>query len=106
MPARHIVLLGLMGSGKTSIGRRVAEQLGWPLIDGDDELEARNDGRTAAEIADALGIDALHAMEAEVALEALARPEPAVIGPAASTIENDRVRTALADHWVVWLKAT
>jgi shikimate kinase len=106
MPARHIVMLGLMGSGKTSIGARVAEELGWPLIDGDVWLEERNGGRTAAEIADAEGIAALHAKEADVMLEALAHPEPAVIGPAASTIENERVRTALADHWVVWLKAT
>ena len=106
MPARHIVLLGLMGSGKTSIGRLVAEQLGWPLVDGDDWLEERNGGRTAAQIADDVGIDALHAMEADIALDALALSTAAVIGPAASTIEDARVRTALADHWVVWLKAT
>ena len=106
MPARHVVLLGLMGSGKTSIGRLVAEELGWPLIDGDEWLEERNGGRTAADIADAEGIPALHAKEAEVALDALALPDPAVIGPAASTIENERVREALVGHAVVWLQAT
>ena len=106
MPARHIVLLGLMGSGKTSIGLRVAERLGWPLIDGDVWLAERSGGRTAAEVSDAEGIEALHAMEADVALDALAQPAPAVIGPAASTIENDRVRGALAGHGIVWLKAT
>ena len=106
MPARHVVLLGLMGSGKTSIGLRVAERLGWPLVDGDVWLEERAGGRTAAEIAEAEGIEALHAMEAAIALEALAQPAPAVIGPAASTIENEGVRAALAGHGVVWLKAT
>jgi shikimate kinase len=99
-------MLGLMGSGKTSIGRLVAEELGRPLIDGDVWLEERNGGRTAADIADEHGIEALHALEAEVALDALASSEPAVIGPAASVIENARVRDALAGHAVVWLEAT
>lgn len=102
---RHIVLLGLMGAGKTSVGRRVAARLGRELIDGDAVLEARMGGRTAAQIAESEGIEALHAMEAEIALEALASSVPAVIGPAASVIEVDAVRDALAGHAVVWLTA-
>ncbi len=105
MPAdRHVVLLGLMSSGKSSVGRRVAERLGRPLIDGDELLEART-GSTAAQIADAEGIERLHELEAEIVLEALTSTEPAVIGPAASVIEVDAVRSALADHVVVWLAA-
>lgn len=102
---RHIVLLGLMGAGKTSVGRRVAERLGRPLIDGDERLEAANSGRTAAQIADAEGIEKLHELEAGIAFEALAEPTPSVIGPAASVIEVDAVRDALAGHLVVWLTA-
>src|SRR3546814_20661141 len=60
---------------------------------------------TAAEVADSEGIDALHDMEAQIALDALASTTPAVIGPAASTIEVDAVREALAHHLVVWPKA-
>jgi len=105
MPAdRHVVLLGLMSAGKTSVGRRVAERLGRPLIDGDALLEART-GCTAAEIADAEGIEHLHGLEAEIVLEALTSAESAVIAPAASVIEVDAVRAALADHVVVWLAA-
>jgi shikimate kinase len=103
---RHLVLLGLMGAGKTSVGRRVAERLGRPLIDGDAVLEARTGGLTAAQVAEAEGIDALHALEAEIAMEALASSTPAVIGPAASVIELDVVRDALAGHLVVWLTAS
>lgn len=98
-------MLGLMGAGKTSVGRRVAKRLGRPLIDGDVVLEERTGGRTAAEVAKSDGIDALHAMEAEIALEALASTTPAVIGPAASVIEVDAVRDAMAGHVVVWLTA-
>src|SRR5690606_21028979 len=75
------------------------------LIDGDDRLEAASDGLTAADIADASGIEHLHELEAEIALAALREPVPAVIGPAASVIEVDAVRDALADHLVVWLHA-
>jgi shikimate kinase len=99
---RHVVLLGLMAGGKTSVGRRVAARLNRPLLDGDDILEERL-GQTAAEIADAEGIDRLHELEAEIALEALASTTPAVIGPAASVVELDAVRDAMAGHVVVWL---
>lgn len=94
-----------MSSGKSSVGRRVAERLGRPLVDGDEVLEARPGGRTAAEIADAEGIEALHRLEEEIALAALADPEPAVIGPAASAIDSADFRRALDGHVVVWLRA-
>lgn len=102
-PVRHVVLLGLMGGGKTSVGRRVAERLGRPLLDGDGILEERTGGRTAAQVAEAEGIERLHELEAEIALEALAWSTPAVIGPAASVVELDVVRDAMAEHLVVWL---
>lgn len=102
---RHVVILGLMSAGKTSVGRRVAERLRRELIDGDVRLERASGGLTAADIADASGVEHLHALEAEIALEALREPVPAVIGPAASVIEVDAVRDALAEHVVVWLSA-
>jgi len=99
---RHVVLLGLMGGGKTSVGRRVAARLGRPLLDGDEILEERF-GQTAAQIADAEGVDRLHELEAEIALEALSSTTSAVIGPAASVVELDAVREAMTGHVVVWL---
>lgn len=102
MSGRHVVLLGLMGAGKTSLGRRVGRRLDRPLVDGDDELEART-GHTARELADAEGLDALHVQEAEIALAALARADPVVLGPAASVVESSDVRHALQGHHLVWL---
>jgi shikimate kinase len=101
----HVVLLGLMGAGKTSIGRIVADRLGCLLIDGDEQLAERTGGRTAADVAAAEGIDALHAMESDIALRALASGDPAVIGPAASVCESAVVRDHLVDQAVVWLTA-
>ena len=102
---RHVVLLGLMGAGKTSIGRIVAERLSVHLIDGDEQLAKRTGGRTAAEIADAEGIEHLHDLEVEVALAALDSPDDAVIGPAASVCESATVRDHMAGHTLVWLTA-
>ena len=99
------MLLGLMGAGKTSVGRRAARRVGRELIDGDAVLRERT-GMTAAEIADSEGIQALHDLEAEIAMEALDLVEPAVITPAASVIEVDAVRDALSHHIVVWLTAS
>jgi shikimate kinase len=103
--ARHVVLLGLMGAGKTSIGRLVAGHLGCELIDGDERLADRTGGRTAADVAAAEGIDVLHTLEAEIALAALASADPAVIGPAASVCESAAVRDHLVGHAIVWLVA-
>jgi shikimate kinase len=101
----HVVLLGLMGAGKTSIGRIVADRLGVPLIDGDVQLGEVTGGRTAAEIADAEGIEHLHRLEVEVAVAALDSPDDAVIGPAASVCESARARDHMAGHTIVWLTA-
>jgi shikimate kinase len=102
---RHVVLLGLMGAGKTSIGRIVADRLGVQLIDGDEQLAEIAGGRTAAEIADAEGIEHLHRLEVEVAVTALDSADDAVIGPAASVCESPTARDRMAGHTVVWLTA-
>ena len=55
---RHVVLVGLMGSGKTTVGRLVARRLGWPLVDNDVEL-GRRIGMTAREFTAREGLDRL-----------------------------------------------
>ena len=75
---RHVVLVGLMGSGKTTVGRLVASSLGWPMRDSDTEIEAR-EGRTVRELDESVGTVAMHALEAEALLASLASPVPSVI---------------------------
>lgn len=106
VPVRAIVLLGLMGAGKTSVGRIVADRLGWPLDDSDPQIRART-GRTVKELRDTLGTDGMHALEAEHLLLALAAPRPRVITPSAWSIEDPACRDALAgpDLLVAWLRA-
>jgi shikimate kinase len=106
-PLRHVALLGLMGVGKTTVGRLLAGSLGWPLADSDGEIEAR-EGASVREIQRLRGAPALHALEAAVLLGQLDAPGPSVICAAASTIEDERCRRALGAPGVraVWLTAS
>ena len=49
MSSWNIVLIGFMGSGKTTVGREVARRLGWSFVDTDDEIE-RGAGKSIAAI--------------------------------------------------------
>jgi shikimate kinase len=99
------VLVGAMGSGKTTIGVPLAATLRRPFVDNDAQLLART-GSTAAELAAREGVDALHEAEAEAVRDALDASEPSVIAAAASSITDPAVRSALRrDAFVVWLRA-
>jgi shikimate kinase len=99
-PVRHVAVVGLMGSGKTTIGSRLASLLGWPLRDSDVEIEAR-EHRTVRQLRDDLGVDAMHALETRQLLDALADPGPSVVCPAASVGDVDACVAALADPAVL-----
>jgi len=64
-PVRLIALVGFMAAGKTTVGRRLADRLGWRFIDVDAEIEARS-GRGIAEWFRDPGELAFRAMEAEL----------------------------------------
>lgn len=103
----HVVLVGLMGSGKTTVGAALAAAMGVPQRDSDTDIE-RETGLTARDLAARDGIDALHALEAHYLLEALRQPGTTVISAAASTLDDPSCRSRLRDrrHLVVWLRAS
>ena len=103
----HIVLVGLMGSGKTTVGATLAAALGVPHRDSDADIERQYD-LTGREIAARDGIDALHAVDARHLREALDQPGTSVISAAASTLDDAGCRAAMRDprHLVVWLDAS
>ena len=101
---KHIVFVGLMGSGKTTIGEIVASQLQFRQTDSDVDVLAAT-GRTARQIADEDGADVIHDEEARQLLRRLAEPTPYVIGAAASTIERATCREAVhRGAMVVWVR--
>jgi len=104
-PDRHLVLVGLMGTGKTTLGRALARRLARPLFDSDEMVESRH-GRTVREIWHADGEPAYRALESEALRDALAGP-PAVIAAAGGVVlspENRRLLLASGAR-VVWLRA-
>jgi shikimate kinase len=101
---RHIVLIGLMASGKTTVGVALATRLGRPFVDNDAQLQART-GHSAREIAITEGADGLHRREAEALVAALAMPTPAVVAAAAAAPLEPDVAAALRSHDVVYLRA-
>jgi len=107
---RAIVVTGLMGAGKTTVGQRLAEQLGWLWRDSDVDIEAET-GRTVRELREEDGVDAMHARESAELLDAIGPaggpPRPTVVSAAASVIDDPICRAALArpDVAVVWLHA-
>jgi shikimate kinase len=103
-PPRHLVLVGPMGAGKTTIGTLLSAATGLPLIDNDRVLTT-TEGEDAADIARERGVDSLHDRECRQLLTALAAPEPSVVGAAASTVEIPSCRAALGGHFVAWLRA-
>jgi shikimate kinase len=100
------VLVGLMGSGKTTVGRLLAERLGRRLIDTDAEVEAAT-GRTVREIWLSDGEPVYRRLENGAVVDALAATEPAVIAAAGGVVLSADNRRALQDSGavVVWLSA-
>ena len=102
----HIVLVGMMGAGKSSVGRVLARRLGRELFDSDEMIETRT-GRTVRDIWLEDGEPAFRALEAEVLSDSLASSPPSVIAAAGGVVLSEANRTVLkgTDAHVVWLLA-
>ena len=103
---QHLVLVGMMGVGKTTVARVVADRLGRKVVDSDVVIESRH-GRTVREMFAADGEAAFRVLESEVLLEALATAEPLVIAGAGGVVLSAVNRKALKTSGarVVWLCA-
>ena len=101
---RSIVLVGMMGAGKSSIGRRVAARLGIPFVDADVEIEEAA-GMSIADIFAAHGEPYFRAGEARV-IARLLDHGPQVLATGGGAFMNEQTRANVRDKGVsVWLKA-
>jgi shikimate kinase len=104
-PALPITLVGLMGVGKTTIGRRLAARLGRPFLDADAEVEAAA-GRTVAEIFADFGETAFRDGERKVIARLLEKPKPVVLALGGGAFMDPDTRALIKARAIsVWLRA-
>lgn len=102
--ATRLLLVGMMGCGKTTVGRAVAARTGWPYVD-NDELVAQVAGAATPQVGE-LGAEALHVVEAVVVEKILAMQPPLVAGIPGSAVAAVDTREHLrGSGTVVWLRA-
>jgi len=101
---RSIVLVGLMGAGKSSIGRRLGQGLGCPFVDADKEIE-KAAGCSIEEIFECHGEAAFRDGERRVIARLLRNPRQ-VLATGGGAFMDPRTRAAVRAHGVsVWLRA-
>lgn len=102
---RHLVLVGMMGAGKSTIGRLCAVRLGRTFLDTDEMVEGFA-GTSVAEVFAAEGEEAFRALERRAVADACARLEPLVVACGGGAVLEPANREALlATGFVVWLQA-
>jgi shikimate kinase len=101
----RVLLIGMMGAGKSTTGRLLSQRLGWPYLDSDDEIE-RLTGRTVPQIWKADGEPAFRAEEARVLARACASADPVVVSVAGGAVLDPANRRLVRSAGlVVWLRA-
>src|SRR5690606_28853570 len=105
--ARHVVLVGLMATGKSTVGAILADRLRRPLVDTDSDVESAT-GRAVRDIWADGGEGEFRRLETAALAAALERDEPTVIAAAGGVVlaEVNRALLSSPDVDVVWLRAT
>ena len=103
--AEHVLLIGMMGAGKSTIGEKLADRLNRPYIDNDTQVEHVT-GRTVAQIWRDEGEAAFRRHESAALRAAIQSPAPTVIAVAGGAVLDPENRKRIAGAGrVVWLRA-
>jgi shikimate kinase len=101
----RIILIGMMGAGKSTIGASLSTLTGWPYIDNDQVVEQMV-GIPTRDLLQQRGVEALRTAESAAAIEVLTRPAPLIAGAAAGIVLDPEVSAQVHDGaFVVFLKA-
>jgi shikimate kinase len=104
LAGRSIVFVGLMGAGKTAIGRKVAALLGLPFVDSDQEIESVS-RMTIPELFERYGEPEFRALEQRV-IHRILESGSQVLSTGGGAFMNAQTRDWIAEHGIsIWLKA-
>ncbi|WP_169083197.1 shikimate kinase [Paenibacillus sp. PL91] len=106
LPLKKLVLIGFMGTGKSTVSKLLAEKLGWKRVDGDEEIE-RLENRLISDIFAADGEAGFRVIETNVLETILASEESSVIATGGGAVLSEINRELmLSKGFVVALKAS
>ena len=110
LPVLHVVLIGLMGTGKSTVGRVLAKELDRDFVDTDAAIE-RDTQKDIAHIFAEEGEEFFRSQEVIKLAELLSEDRPLVISTGGGILESEKCRTLLAEKkseglLVVWLQAS
>ena len=102
---KPLVLVGLMGAGKTTIGYRLAQKLDVPFVDSDQEVEAKT-GCSVSEIFETMGEQTFRELERETIAELLEHKPKSVIATGGGAFMNKQTRRLIKEKALsIWLRA-
>jgi shikimate kinase len=103
--AERVVLIGMMGAGKSTVGASLSKLTGWPYIDNDQVVEQMV-GMPTRDLMQSQGVAAMRAAESAAALHVLTMPPPLIAGAAAGIVLDPVVSAQVHDGaFVVFLRA-
>ncbi len=100
----NLVLIGYRGSGKTTVGKRLAARMGKEFVDTDDLLEKQH-GALISDIVKFHGWDYFRAMEREI-IEGISNQDHLVIAPGGGALlDPENILALKRNGFIIWLKA-
>ena len=102
---KNIVLIGFMGSGKSTVGKMLATELKLPFLDTDDLVEARA-GRAIKDIFKAEGEDRFRILEKEVVKEVSLRPSQVIACGGGVVLDDENTHSLKENGVLVYLKVS
>jgi len=103
--SKHVVLVGLMGTGKSTIGKDLAGLLGVNFIDTDQVIE-QTEGRTISDVFSTDGEAYFRYIESNIFKQILAKNEPSIIATGGGIVLSEENRIAMKNSYVIRLNAS